>query len=50
MLYEVITLVDWEDEGTILDLKKDVSWADRNAWAPCIVEKKMEGGYKYFYS
>lgn len=42
-------LVDWKDEGIILDLKKDVSWANRNAWAPCIVEKKINGQYKYFY-
>lgn len=42
-------LVDWNDEGIILDLHKDVSWADRNAWAPCIVEKKINGEYKYFY-
>ena len=42
-------LVDWKDEGVILDLPKDVSWANRNAWAPCIVEKKIKGKYKYFY-
>ena len=42
-------LVDWNDEGTILDLHKDVSWANRNAWAPCIVEKKINGQHKYFY-
>ncbi|WP_241739291.1 family 43 glycosylhydrolase [Pontibacter beigongshangensis] len=42
-------LVDWKDEGVILDLPKDVSWADRNAWAPCIIEKKVNGQYKYFY-
>ncbi len=44
-------LVDWKDEGVILDLKKkgEVTWADRNAWAPCIVEKEIEGVYKYFY-
>lgn len=42
-------LVDWTDEGVILDLKKDVSWTDRNAWAPCIIEKKIDGAYKYFY-
>ncbi|MGE0019312.1 MAG: family 43 glycosylhydrolase [Draconibacterium sp.] len=42
-------LVDWKDEGIILDLKKDVTWANRNAWAPCIVEKKINGQYKYFY-
>lgn len=42
-------LVNWKDEGLILDLNKDVSWAKRNAWAPCIVEKKINGRYKYFY-
>jgi len=42
-------LVDWKDEGIILNLKEDLSWADRNAWAPCIVEKKIGGEFKYFY-
>jgi GH43 family beta-xylosidase len=42
-------LVDWKDEGVILDLKTDVDWADRNAWAPCIIEKQSDGNYKYFY-
>ncbi|MEI6949868.1 family 43 glycosylhydrolase [Paraflavisolibacter sp. H34] len=42
-------LQDWKDEGVILQLGKDVRWADRNAWAPCIVEKKIGGKYKYFY-
>jgi len=42
-------LTDWKDEGIIVDLRKDVSWANRNAWAPCIVEKKIKGKYKYFY-
>lgn len=42
-------LVDWKDEGVILDLKTDVDWADRNAWAPCIIEKKVDGQFKYFY-
>jgi len=42
-------LVSWKDEGIILDLNKDVSWAKRNAWAPCIIEKKIDGQYKYFY-
>lgn len=42
-------LVHWEDEGVVLDLKKDVSWANRNAWAPCIAEKEINGALKYFY-
>jgi arabinoxylan arabinofuranohydrolase len=42
-------LVDWKDEGVILDLNKDVIWANRNAWAPCIIEKKTGDRYKYFF-
>ena len=42
-------LVHWTDEGVILDLKKDVSWASRNAWAPTIIEKKTDKGYRYYY-
>lgn len=42
-------LYNWTDEGVILDLNKDVSWANRNAWAPAIIEKKINGKYKYFY-
>jgi GH43 family beta-xylosidase len=42
-------LVNWKDEGVILDLNKDVSWAKRNAWAPCIQEKKIGNSYKYFF-
>lgn len=42
-------MVTWKDEGKILDLPKDVSWAKKNAWAPCIIEQKTENGFKYFY-
>lgn len=43
-------LKDWKDEGIILDLKKDVPWAGRNAWAPSIIEKKTgRNAYKYYY-
>lgn len=42
-------LVNWTDEGIILDLEKDVSWANRNAWAPCIIEKKVGNAYKYYF-
>lgn len=43
-------LKDWADEGVMLDLKTDVSWADRNAWAPTIIEKKVKRNkYKYYY-
>ena len=47
--FSSLDLVNWKDEGVILDLKKDVSWAHRNAWAPTIIEKQMEGAYKYFF-
>lgn len=42
-------LADWKDEGVILDLPKQVSWAKKNAWAPTIAEKKVNGSYKYYY-
>lgn len=43
-------LKDWKDEGIILDLKNDVPWAGRNAWAPAIIEKKTgRNSYKYYY-
>lgn len=44
-------LTDWNDEGIMLDLKSDqVPWATGNAWAPCIIERKMpDGSYKYYF-
>ncbi|MER6158083.1 family 43 glycosylhydrolase [Streptomyces sp. NPDC001868] len=39
-------LVHWKDHGPILDLGPDVTWADKNAWAPAIAER--DGKY-YFY-
>ncbi|MDA3879896.1 MAG: family 43 glycosylhydrolase [Prolixibacteraceae bacterium] len=42
-------LVNWTDEGVILDLLTDVEWANRNAWAPTAIERKIDGTYKYFY-
>jgi hypothetical protein len=43
-------LVEWKDEGVILDLSTDqVPWANGNAWAPAIVEKEIDGEYRYFF-
>lgn len=44
-------LIDWTDEGTMLDAKSDqVKWAKGSAWAPCIEEKKQkDGSYKYYF-
>jgi hypothetical protein len=39
-------LVDWKDEGVVLDLGPDVGWADGRAWAPTIAERN---GRYYFY-
>ncbi len=40
-------LTDWQHEGIMLDLGTDqVPWSDGNAWAPCIIEKKTDKGYK----
>ena len=47
--FSSLDLVNWKDEGVLLDLVKDVSWGKRNAWAPTIAEKKINGAYKYFY-
>lgn len=50
-------LKTWTDEGTILDLRTDLTWAHEYAWAPCIIERSYTNGkgrrahtsYKYFY-
>lgn len=38
-------LATWKDEGVILDLEKDLTWADARAWAPCIARR----GDRYFF-
>ncbi|MBN2162464.1 MAG: family 43 glycosylhydrolase [Pontiellaceae bacterium] len=39
-------LVDWKFEKTIIDLSKEISWADVRAWAPDCIER---AGKYYFY-
>lgn len=47
--YSSSDLKNWTYEGIVLDLKSDqVSWADGNAWAPAIEEKKTKDGYRYY--
>lgn len=41
-------LVHWRNEGVILDLPKDLEWADLHAWAPAIATNN--GKYFYYYS
>jgi len=44
-------LIDWTNEGTMLDVRSDqVPWARGNAWAPAIEEvKQKDGTYKYYF-
>ncbi len=42
-------LTNWKDEGVILNVCSDTKWGLGNAWAPCIIEKKINGKYKYFF-
>ena len=39
-------LVDWKKEGMILDVTKDLKWANIEAWAPDCIERN---GTYYFY-
>lgn len=48
-VFESEDLVNWSNKGVIIDLTKDVEWANRNAWAPCAIEKKVGDDYKYYY-
>lgn len=48
-VFESEDLISWQNKGKIIDLTKDVAWADRNAWAPCALEVKKDGTYKYYY-
>ena len=41
-------LVNWKDEGVILDLQ-DLDWGKEYAWAPCIIEKKVGETYRYYF-
>ena len=49
--YSSDDLRTWTYEGVVLDLKSaQVPWADGNAWAPAIEEKKQKDGtYKYYF-
>ena len=41
-------MVKWKNEGVILDLPRDLTWAAKNAWAPAIATKN--GKYYFYYS
>ena len=50
-VFSSVNLIDWTDEGKMLDVKGDqVKWANGNAWAPAIEEvKQKDGTYKYYF-
>ncbi|RAV98243.1 family 43 glycosylhydrolase [Pseudochryseolinea flava] len=48
-VFSSIDLTSWKDEGVILDLTKDVTWANRNAWAPSAIERNENGKYHYYF-
>jgi len=41
-------LKDWKNEGIILDLPRDITWAKDKAWAPCIAG--ANGKYYFYFS
>lgn len=41
-------LTDWKNEGVILDLPRDLTWAKERAWAPTIAFNNNK--YYYYYS
>lgn len=41
-------MVKWKNEGIILDLPRDLTWAHDRAWAPAIAAKN--GKYYFYYS
>lgn len=43
-------LLHWQEEGVVLDVKSEqVTWANGNAWAPCIEENSIKGKYRYYF-
>ncbi len=38
----------WKNEGVVLNLPRDLSWATQRAWAPAIVQKN--GKYYFYFS
>ncbi len=47
--YSSKDLANWRYEGVALDVLQDTKWATGNAWAPAIIEKEVDGKYKYFF-
>ncbi|MBN2063859.1 MAG: family 43 glycosylhydrolase [Sedimentisphaerales bacterium] len=41
-------LIHWQNHGVILQLGKDITWTDKNAWAPAIAT--ANGKYYFYFS
>src|SRR5690606_24960338 len=54
--FRVFSSESWEDrkaERTMLDRKKEMSWPERNAWAPAMIAKKVAKNkycHNYYYT
>ncbi len=49
-VFESRDLTNWQHRGIMLDLQTQVDWANGNAWAPCIIERKeADGKYRYYF-
>ncbi|MDE6490452.1 MAG: family 43 glycosylhydrolase, partial [Muribaculaceae bacterium] len=47
--YSSPDLKKWKDEGVVLDILSDeIDWADGQAWAPAVLERKQADGYHYY--
>ncbi|MBB6069510.1 family 43 glycosylhydrolase [Longimicrobium terrae] len=46
--YSSTDMVNWVDEGVVLDLGPGVAWTDWNGWAPAIAVRN--GKYYFYYS
>ncbi|MDO4958784.1 MAG: family 43 glycosylhydrolase [Prevotellaceae bacterium] len=47
---DLCNATSWKNEGRMLNVKDEqVIWANGNAWAPCIIERKQKDGYKYYF-
>lgn len=47
--YSSADLTNWRYESINLNVRTQTTWANGNAWAPAIVEKKVDGKYKYYF-
>jgi len=47
-VYSSDNLVDWDYNGLVLK-NEDITWGNKDFWAPSIIEKEIDGQFKYFF-